>query len=159
MVRTALVILALCYAVPTSGQGIGPDAAIARRVDWGAGTPRKAADWLSTGAVVTAVGLPCALERTRRCLTRLSLAEGLNIGLTELVKRTLPRTRPDGSDRKSFYSGHTSMACTAALRLRNKWAGVGLCAGTAYLRMSARKHWATDVLTGAAIGFALSRGK
>ncbi len=71
-------------------------------------------------------------------------------------------------DNLSFYSGHTSMtvalgtsvATLATLRGHRSapwlWAS-GLVAGlaTGYLRIAADRHYATDVLTGAAVGAAI----
>ena len=77
----------------------------------------------------------------------------------------MARLRPDGSDNESFYSGHTSDAFAMVIalytthRLRhdedaNHWLFVGLpfAALTGYLRIAADKHYASDVLAGAAAG-------
>jgi membrane-associated phospholipid phosphatase len=81
------------------------------------------------------------------------------------------RRRPDagptatGSSNAAFFSGHTSLAFSLATAagtvstLRGYpsapwvWAGgLTLAAGIGYLRVAGDQHWATDVLTGAAVG-------
>lgn len=79
---------------------------------------------------------------------------------------TLPSEGVD--DRLSFYSGHTTVAFSAAaaggmlaqLRGDEHWPwvyGVGFtaAAATGYFRMAADKHWLTDVLAGAVTGTAI----
>ncbi len=80
------------------------------------------------------------------------------LAASELLKRTFPETRPDGSDRRSFPSSHTavSFAAAATLQQRQGWA-VGVPAHIAALfvgvaRVEARKHFWQDVAVGAAIG-------
>ena len=93
-----------------------------------------------------------------------ALQAGISIaaaqGITQLLKHTIPKTRPDGSDRRSFPSGHTATAFAAAgsileRRGASEGAPAALLAslvGTA--RVKARKHDWTDVVAGAAIGSA-----
>jgi membrane-associated phospholipid phosphatase len=75
---------------------------------------------------------------------------GLTVGVSELVKRTTHRTRPDGSDDMSFWSEHTAVAMQAS-----GWrysVGVPIAIGAGYFRMAAGKHYATDVAAGAGMG-------
>ena len=87
--------------------------------------------------------------------------------LTSLLKNATDRERPDGSDRESFPSGHTSRAFAyAAASRRNLEATtlsrgwqIGLIAGfetlaigTGWARIEAQKHYPSDVLAGAALG-------
>src|SRR3990167_1426000 len=74
------------------------------------------------------------------------------------LKETFPKTRPDGSDDKSFPSGHTSVSFAAAATLTNRYGwkvGLPAHALAAFVgasRVEARKHFVVDVLAGAAIG-------
>ncbi|MDT8324331.1 MAG: phosphatase PAP2 family protein, partial [Bacteroidota bacterium] len=97
---------------------------------------------------------------------------------TELIKNTVSRQRPDDSDAKSFFSGHTSSAFVASaflyretadalddwdalhdrplLRTGLKYASFGVLYGWAafvgYSRIADNKHYITDVLVGATVG-------
>jgi membrane-associated phospholipid phosphatase len=102
----------------------------------------------------------------------------LSADLSQLVKFQTARARPymrDGlalepsaDSNLSFYSGHTSFAFSLAVAsgtvasLRGYraapaiWAaGLAAAAATGWLRIAADKHYATDVLTGAAVGAAV----
>lgn len=74
----------------------------------------------------------------------------VGFGATEGIKRLVSRTRPDGSDRKSFPSMHTAAAVVSSgWRLS---VGIPIAIGTGYFRMAADKHYLTDVIVGAAVG-------
>lgn len=80
---------------------------------------------------------------------------GLTLGVTEIVKRTTHRVRPDGSDAMSFWSGHTATAMQAS-----GWrysVGVPIAFGAGYFRMAANRHYVTDVLAGAGAGWLATR--
>jgi hypothetical protein len=88
-------------------------------------------------------------------------------GLTDLAKDAVGRLRPDGSDRESFPSGHSSIAFGSA-RLSNRnldnsgmpnWARTSVKAGnwvaasmTAWARVEGGRHYPSDVLAGACLG-------
>lgn len=106
----------------------------------------------------------------------------LNLGLTELAKTSFKRIRPyayhpdapmdeklDSDVRKSFFSGHTSIAAANTFFMarvyadyypESRWKPLtwGLAAAipvwTGYMRYKAGKHFPTDVITGYAIGAA-----
>jgi membrane-associated phospholipid phosphatase len=76
------------------------------------------------------------------------------------MKHTIFVRRPNGSN-LSFPSGHTALAFTGAhllyreYRNQSPWIGIGgYAAATAVgvLRVVNRKHWVSDVVTGAGIG-------
>ena len=78
-------------------------------------------------------------------------------GLKEIVSRT----RPDGSDDKSFPSGHAAKSFALAAMLHKEYAwrspwisftGYTLATATSVGRLLNDKHWMSDVIGGAAIG-------
>jgi len=80
-----------------------------------------------------------------------------NYTLVDSVKMRAKRIRPNGEDDRSFYSGHTSGAFTAAglMCMQKSYCTESLIlAGlTGYLRIAAKKHWASDVFVGMGVGF------
>ncbi len=110
------------------------------------------AEWFENKAGGLAVGL------SARALTSWS---------TQALKSSVGRERPDGSDYRSFPSGHTSAsAVNARLASRNLRAfdlsdgerrayDIGLLAltvGTSWARIEAGKHYPSDTLFGMALG-------
>ncbi len=99
------------------------------------------------------------LENFGYDLTRGAL---LTYGATSLGKIVFQRTRPNG-DGYSFPSGHTAMAfATAGVMSRHygPWgtaAGVTLGVLTGLGRMEDNKHFASDVVAGATIGWIIGR--
>lgn len=82
-------------------------------------------------------------------------------GSVNILKKTSKVERPDGSDARSFPSGHTATAFMGAEFLRQEykdvsdWYGITgyvVAAGTGLFRIYNEKHWLTDVATGAGIG-------
>ena len=82
----------------------------------------------------------------------------VNVGATSTLKFLVGRERPDGSDRRSFPSGHTSMAFQGASFIYFRYGGVPALAAfsgavfTGYSRVFADKHYTSDVVAGAALG-------
>jgi membrane-associated phospholipid phosphatase len=111
------------------------------------------------GLSAVAIGLPLAKHDGKGALQAggsLAAAQIVTIGL----KEAFPEVRPDGSDRKSFPSGHTSQSFAAAATLYNReGASIGIPAmlvatfvGVA--RVKADKHHWYDCVAGAGIGLA-----
>jgi len=92
------------------------------------------------------------------------LSRGLLVTYTtvSLLKVAVQRTRPNGED-YSFPSGHTATAFTTAgvlTRHYGGWVGgvaVGFGVLTAMGRMEDMKHYASDVVAGATIGWIVGR--
>ena len=85
----------------------------------------------------------------------------VNAALTELVKRSVDRTRPNGEDNHSFPSRHTSWAFTASTIVSNElyshspWWAVGAQAAASavgFQRVVTRHHYGSDVIAGAGLG-------
>ncbi len=86
----------------------------------------------------------------------------ITAGITELIKITAQRERPDGSNDKNLPSGHASatMASARMLQMRFGW-WIGVPAYTAAVfaglsRLQGNKHFPSDVLLGWTIGFFVS---
>ncbi len=102
--------------------------------------------------------------------------------ITEIVKNSIKRTRPDKSDNRSFFSGHTSTAFASSTFLfcelnnfYNNWhltkynktlrtafkatsftVLYGWASYVGYSRINDKKHYLSDVLAAAAVGTAVS---
>lgn len=93
------------------------------------------------------------------------LANGVivNLAYTELLKVTVRRVRPDGSNNQSFPSGHTSDAFTWATVFERhygwKWGvpAYALAATMGYSRIVRDKHYLSDVVAGATLGYIVGR--
>jgi len=79
-----------------------------------------------------------------------------------ILKKSISKTRPDGSDNDSFPSGHTAMAFQGAAFIQRrygwKYAWPAYLGSTyvAWSRVESDKHFTVDVVAGAAIGIASS---
>jgi membrane-associated phospholipid phosphatase len=82
------------------------------------------------------------------------------------MKIIVSRERPNGSDNRSFPSGHATRAFVSAEFLHQEFghlspwvsiAGYTTASATAYLRLYQNEHWLSDVLAGAAIGMASTK--
>ncbi|MBZ4188591.1 phosphatase PAP2 family protein [Niabella beijingensis] len=92
-----------------------------------------------------------------------ALSLGINAALVTPLKHLTKVERPDGSNRLSFPSGHTSTAFASAEFLRREykevspWYGIGgyaVATATGLLRMYNNRHWLGDVVAGAGFGIA-----
>ena len=134
-------------------------------------------DSLQAITILTAIAAPSgdnagewASSKAKGLLVEIA-AGGLAQTPTSFLKDNVNRTRPDGSNERSFPSGHATQAYAYstlssrnvnAMRFSNttkKVTRIGLktlAAGTAWVRIEARKHYPSDVLAGAALAHFLS---
>lgn len=90
----------------------------------------------------------------------------IQYGAIYTSKFSIGRKRPDGSSNLSLPSGHTAEAFANAEFLRmyvgkeQPWVavlGYVIAAGTGFLRIYNNRHWFSDVVAGAAIGYGSAR--
>ena len=110
--------------------------------------PARISDVLVTLPMLAATIDAARADDKSRAFLRLGCRNAVAMGLTELTKRLIHRTRPDGSDRLSMPSGHTA---TAMANSDSAWS-YGVTLGVAWGRQAAGKHYATDVAVGAGVG-------
>jgi membrane-associated phospholipid phosphatase len=116
-----------------------------------------ASDIARNGLMIAALAVP-AVQGDPMGTGQATLALGSTRLITDTIKSTIPEERPDGSNFRSFPSGHTSMsfASAATLHKRNGWqVGVPAHVVAAFVglaRVKADKHYVHDVIVGAAIG-------
>ena len=107
--------------------------------------------------VVAALGTP-AVQGDWSGLAQAGGGLAATGGVTFLLKEAIPERRPDGSDNKSFPSGHTSISFASAATLEKRYGwragapafAVATLVGVA--RVEARRHHWYDAVAGAAIG-------
>jgi membrane-associated phospholipid phosphatase len=115
-------------------------------------------------------GRPALRRSGGRVLLSLVAAGVTTAALKKVTGRLRPAESTDPflfkpfSSHDAFPSGHTTMAFALATSLsaeiRNRWASAALytfATGTAWSRMNDERHWLSDVLAGAAVGFAAAR--
>ncbi len=111
------------------------------------------------GLAAVALGVPIAKKDKAGALQAAGTIAATEI-LTYGMKKAFPELRPDGSDRKSFPSGHTSLAFASAATLYNRQgAKVGIpamavAAFVGFARVKADKHHWYDCVVGAGLGAA-----
>jgi len=96
---------------------------------------------------------------------RIQLAKsiGLNTLVVTTLKETVDKERPNGNCCDAFPSGHTSTAFVSAAFMHHRYGfriaipAYVVATFVGYARVEANKHFAEDVIAGAAIGFLSSR--
>lgn len=126
----------------------------------------KADEVLRFVPALTLVGMKLAgvesrTERWGELIVRSAASTALMGLAVEGTKRSVGRVRPDGSDDRSFPSGHSAAAfLTASIFVKeyghlSPWCSVGaygVATSTALLRRMNDKHWTGDIMAGAGIG-------
>ena len=126
---------------------------------------KSADDYLQYSPLAVMVGLKALGVENRSSWGRMAVSDAfsaaLTAGIVGTLKNTTNVTRPDGSNNKSFPSGHTATAFMAATMLTKEygdlspWVGIGaysVASATGLMRVANNKHWLSDVLTGAGVG-------
>jgi membrane-associated phospholipid phosphatase len=118
-------------------------------------------DVLALGLPAVAAGISFAQDDASGVL-QLAKSEAFTFATTEVLKRAIHETRPNGHDDRSFPSGHAAVAFAAAqyMQMKGGWEfGVPayLAASVVgYSRVRADEHYWKDVLAGAALGITSS---
>ncbi|HBC29403.1 MAG TPA: hypothetical protein DC006_07130 [Prevotellaceae bacterium] len=122
-------------------------------------------DYLQYSPAVVMVGLKAAGVRGRSSWGRMLVSDAFSVAVmaavTNGLKESVQVRRPDGSNTRSFPSGHTATAFMTATMLtkeygyKSKWVGFGsyaVASGVGLMRMANNRHWLSDVMVGAGIG-------
>ena len=124
------------------------------------------ADYIQYSPAAIMLALKIAGLESRSDWPRMITADGASVviqaGITNAVKYSLKRERPDGRAHNSYPSGHTATAFMCAQMLHKEYGetvspwisvgGYGIAATTGIFRVVANRHWCSDVMGGAAIG-------
>lgn len=117
---------------------------------------RQTANVISWGTAIGSVGLD-TVRSFKADHRRVAFGEeACGLAIAGLAMRTtkhfVHRDRPDGSDARSFYSGHTTYSAVSARRGWGFGFGVSLAVDTALFRQAAAKHYPSDTIVGALAG-------
>lgn len=122
-------------------------------------------DYIQYSPAVLTLGIKACGYKGQSDWGRMLVADAFSVavmaGVTNALKYSVKRERPDGSARNSFPSGHTATAfmCATMLHKEYGWRNIGWSIGgysvamlTALSRNLNNKHWVSDTFMGAAIG-------
>lgn len=118
----------------------------------------KFSDYLVGGMVVAPYSYGMH-KHNKSMLMASGISHLSTFGVTQLTKYVVHRTRPDQSNDNSFFSGHSSAAFTSAAlmcRFKKKICvpSIALASSVGILRITAGKHFLSDVIVGAYMGYA-----
>ena len=124
-------------------------------------------DVLQYAPMAAAIGLDyCGAEARHPLRERIALTATSYVALTAVagtMKLAISERRPDGSDYRSFPSGHAARAFAGAELVRAEYgwqwgvSAYAVAAGVGILRVAGEHHYAHDVLAGAAVGVLSAR--
>lgn len=122
-------------------------------------------DWLRFVPIASAISLKACGVESASSWKRFAVNGGASLAFTATatwaMKHAVRERRPDHTDRRSFPSGHTSIAFAGAtildkeFRQVSPWisvAGYAVATGVAIDRVARNRHHWQDVAAGAAIG-------
>jgi len=126
----------------------------------------KLDDYLQFSPLVAAYGLDAIGVKSKTDIVNRSIilikGEILAISTVTVMKKAFHILRPDGSTYNSFPSGHTTQAFAAATFLSEEYKGTykwmpyasyTLASSVGILRVANNRHYISDVLVGAGLGF------
>lgn len=135
--------------------------------DWAGEARQEVAEFLSDANRPVIVAGTTGLfllgkEKGQKMAVHILVSEVVSQSVTESLKRLTKERRPDGSDRRSFPSGHASSAFAFAEVLaehdpRHRRWYYGGAALIGWSRVELRKHYWWDVVAGAALGIYSAR--
>jgi len=111
---------------------------------------------------LTALGLTYYFDDTNGGRWQMVKGFATNLAVTEVLKQSVKRERPNQHDNKSFPSGHTSVSFQSATFIYKRYGwkpallAYVLASFVGYSRIKTNWHYGTDVLAGAIIGTASS---
>lgn len=127
-------------------------------------------DYLQYAPAAVMLGMKACGYESRTGWGRMAVSDAfsaaLMAGMVNGLKYTVRRPRPDGTSANSFPSGHTATAFMIATMmhkeygLRSPWFSFGaytMATATAMGRILNNRHWASDILAGAAVGIAATQ--
>lgn len=122
----------------------------------------RASDILQMGLTYAPVTFAITDDRSTKEVLGVAAAQLTAAGVTQGTKHLTKRWRPNGDNNLAFPSGHSTAAwagATALCGLDNDACGPAYlaAAATSYLRVAADKHWMSDVVVGAGVGYAAGR--
>lgn len=122
-------------------------------------------DYMQYAPAVVMLGLKGFGVESRSSWGRMLVSDAFSAAIMATVVNSIKYTahvqRPDGSNYKSFPSGHTATAFMAAMMMhkeygdRSPWYSISaftVAAATGISRQLNNRHWVSDVLAGAGIG-------